>query len=206
MVGTDAGLYEQQGTSGYHRHVPPDDLRSDDALIAGCNAGDTDAFDSLYRRHRDWVLRLARRFTQDDDDALDVLQDTFAHLLRQFPGFELRARLTTYLYPTVKHLALTRRRRRRREAAADPSTLELPAPASASSSAAQRAELAAVLAALPDARREMVLMRFIDDLTLEQIAQALQIPLGTAKSRLFHAVRALREDPRTRRYFDVDSP
>ncbi len=51
--------------------------------------------------------------------------------------------------------------------------------------------------------REVVLMRFVDDLSLQEIAAALAIPTGTVKSRLHNALATLRDDPRTRRYFEA---
>ena len=68
--------------------------------------------------------------------------------------------------------------------------------------AGARGELAAVLAALPETHREVLLMRFVDGLALEEIARALDIPLGTVKSRMHNALASLRGDPRTRAYFD----
>ena len=65
------------------RHDP----RSDESLIEAMNNGDTRAFEVLYHRYRDWVYRLACRFTGDDEEALDVLQETFVYFLRKFPGF-----------------------------------------------------------------------------------------------------------------------
>jgi RNA polymerase sigma-70 factor, ECF subfamily len=66
--------------------VPGNDPRSDQELIAAANAGEVGAFESLYRRHRDWVAGLACRFTGDRDAALDVMQETFVYLLGKFPG------------------------------------------------------------------------------------------------------------------------
>ena len=57
---------------------PPPDPRSDAQLLADYAAGDVSAFEALYHRHRDWVARLARRFTNHDTDTLDVMQETFA--------------------------------------------------------------------------------------------------------------------------------
>src|SRR6266550_7884842 len=90
------------------------DPRSDSELIAALNSGDLSAFDALYHRYRDWVVRLAARFSGNDADALDVLQEAFSYLLRKFPGFRLTSAMTTFLYPVVKHLALATRRKRLR--------------------------------------------------------------------------------------------
>ena len=62
-------------------------------------------------------------------------------------------------------------------------------------------DLATVMSALPDAHREVVLMRYVDGMTLREIAEALGAPLGTVKSRLHHALNTLRRDKRTREYF-----
>jgi len=170
----------------------------DRELIERINAGDADAFETLYQRHRDWVYRLAYRFTGNHEDALDVLQETFTYLLKKFPGFELTAALTTFLYPAVKHRALNLRQRRTPDHADESMLNAIPAP---QVSPTGRAELAAVLAALPAQQREVVLMRFLDGLSLEEIRVALDIPLNTVKSRLYNALHTLRDDPRTRDYF-----
>ena len=123
----------------------PADPRSDAELVAAANGGDRAAFEAIYRRYRDWVARLAYRFTADHDGALDVTQEAFVYLLRKFPGLELRARLTTLLYPAVKHLARDWRARRGRfEGPAD--AVEERAAPSEVDAAEQRDELDAALA------------------------------------------------------------
>ena len=168
------------------------------------NAGDLAAFDGLYYRYRDWVVRLARRFTGHDDDALDVLQETFGYVFRKFPGFHLTASMTTFLYPVVKNLSLAARRKRTRQAQFpdDASSSEPAAPAGVDHEAG-RAELQAVLAGLPEGQRDVLLMRFVDGMSLAEIAEALGIPEGTVKSRLHNAIATLRGDERTARYFEA---
>ncbi len=189
--------------------LPADDRRTDALIIASINAGCGEDFEVLYRRHADWVYRLAMRFTGDPDAAADVMQETFAYLLRRLPTLRLHARLTTFLYPAVKNLAITSGKRRRREGAGDSMGLGehraiAPAvdPAGASPDEAERRRaLAAAVGALPDGQREVLLMRIVDEMSVSDIAAALDIPSGTVKSRLHHALAALREDPRTRAYF-----
>jgi RNA polymerase sigma-70 factor (ECF subfamily) len=173
-------------------------VQRDEALIERANRGDAEAFELLYRRHRDWVYRLAWRFTGNQQDALDVVQETFTYLLKKFPGFELTASMTTFLYPVVKHLSLNLRRRQSRGRTGQEALREVPGP---DRTPVPRSELAAAMAALPDEQREVVLMRFVDDMSLQEIAAALRIPVGTVKSRLHNALRKLRDDPRTRDYF-----
>jgi RNA polymerase sigma-70 factor (ECF subfamily) len=175
------------------------DGRSDLELIAAINAGDAGAFDALYFRYRDWVARLAYRFTGNREDALDVLQETFTYLIRKFPGFELTAAMMTFLYPVVKNSALAIRRKR--HASASNALLEeLPAyPTSEIDESRER--IALLIKNIPAGQREVLLMRFVDDMELSEIATALEIPLGTVKSRLHNALAALREDRATRGYF-----
>jgi len=173
-------------------------VSSDEELLEQAQKGGAEAFETLYRRHRDWVYRLAWRFTANEADALDVLQETFAYLLRKLPGLRLTAAMTTFLYPVVKHLSLNVRRKRKPDAADEEILAAIAAPADRGTS---RDELAAALSMLPADQREVVLMRFLDDMSLEEIAQALNTPLNTVKSRLYRALDALRDDPRTREYF-----
>ncbi|MCI0343203.1 MAG: RNA polymerase sigma factor [Planctomycetales bacterium] len=174
----------------------PGDPRSDEDLVAAANGGDVAAFEALYRRHRDWVVRLAFRFTGDHDSALDVLQETFSYLLRKFPGLVLTGKLTTLLYPVVRHTALHSRRKARRAVPLETTTVD--PPAREPERPGTREELAAVLRGLSEEHRETLLLRFVDGLSLEEIARTLGIPTGTVKSRLHNALQHLREDPRTR--------
>lgn len=171
----------------------PSDNRTDDELVEAVNGGDASAFDVLYYRHRDWVMRLAMRFTGHHDDALDVLQETFAYLVRKFPGFQLSAAMTTFLYPAVRNYAIAARRKRHRFSG---STDELPLivePVSHESD--PRTEMSLVLASLSEQHREILLMRFVDEMTQPEIALALELPVGTVKSRLHHATLAARRSP-----------
>lgn len=161
---------------------------SDLELVQRANRGEVEAFEALYRRHRDWVVGLAERYTGNRDDALDVLQDAFAHLFGRFPGFTLTAQLKTYLYPVVRHLAFDRLRRRRPEVDVDTLADTLPAPP-----AVADGDLTRLLALLPAGQREVLMLRYADDLSLAQIAAALDIPLGTVKSRLHGALAALKQ-------------
>ncbi len=180
---------------------------SDVELVAAVRRGNWSAFDTLYFRHKEWTYRLAWRFAADENEAQDVVQEVFIYLagkLRE-PAFTLRASLTTLLYPATKHTALALKRKRRRmnpfsNASENDSDIPIPAKPEIPDPDTARAEIAHLLRTLSEAHREITLMRFVDDMTLEEIAEALSIPLGTAKSRLHHALAALREDPRFRRF------
>lgn len=183
------------------------DDRSDEELVELCNRGAAgeavEAFGSLYRRHRDYVLRVALRITSDREIAADALHDVFTYLLKQFPppgpGLTLTARLTSYLYPIAKHSTLSLLRKARGIEAGDIEPDALPHPAAEESGD----DLDRLLATLPAERREILHLRFVDGLALEEIAIALDVPLGTVKSRLHHAIRVLREDPATKKFFET---
>ena len=177
-----------------------EDPRSDRQLIAAANAGDEGAFEALYDRYGDWVISLALRFTDDRELALDVMQEVFLYLARRFPGFELTAQLKTFLYPAVRHTALALKRKHHRSTTI--SNPSMPAGVFASPPPEDLAPLADAMRSLPAAQREIIILRFADGLSLEEIARAVEIPLGTVKSRLHHALRALRADDRLKNYFD----
>jgi len=174
-------------------------MKTDRQLVDEINRRDPDAFETLYRRYRDWVLALARRFTGNGEQALDVLQETFLYLLKKFPGFQLRCSMKTFLYPAVRHISITIARQNRKTVSDEAAINELPAPHCQPGD--QQAELAIVLGQLTGEQRQIVLMRFVDDMSLAEIAQALDIPLSTVKSKLYRTLDILRNDPATKKYF-----
>ncbi|MHC4102664.1 MAG: RNA polymerase sigma factor [Planctomycetota bacterium] len=182
---------------------PPDPSRdepSDLELVAAANRGDVDGFEALYRRYRDWVVGLAYRYTRDRELALDVLQETFLYVLGKFPGFELRSEMKTFLYPTVRHLSVALQSKATRK---PPTTGSLKFEPPPDPGVDERLRgLAELIEDLPVGQREVLMLRFADGLSLAEIAEALQIPLGTVKSRLHGAIEALRADERAKKYFD----
>jgi RNA polymerase sigma-70 factor (ECF subfamily) len=160
------------------------DPRSDAELARALRDGDATAFDALYARYHEWVVSLAFRFTKHREDALDVLQETFAYLHRKRRDFELRSQMKTFLYPVVKHLSLSRAQATRRQAPLDPK-LDPSAPQPPSD------DVPSLLKGLTDVQQEVVLLRFVDGLDLQAIADALEVPLGTVKSRLHSALEIL---------------
>ena len=164
---------------------------SDEQLIAQANVGKQEAFEILYFRYRQWVYALACRFCSNEHDAADVLQETFFYLFNKFPDLQLRCQMKTFLYPVVKHLALSCKRKSTRVLAleSEPKVIAK----SERNEHRERNELLEMVQKLPEPQREVVILRFADDLDLSEIAQALAIPLGTVKSRLHNALKRLRE-------------
>jgi len=171
------------------------DSRSDEALIAAANHGDTAAFEALYYRYRDWVAHMAFRFTGDRDLALDVLQETFVYFSRKFPGFRLTAKLTTFLYPAVRNYSIAARRKNERFVSEVPERAAEPHDD-------KREHVSEIISDLPEEQREVLLLRFVDGMSMEEIAGALHIPAGTVKSRLHYAIKTLRESAATKKLFE----
>lgn len=155
---------------------------TDRELLDSFRRGDVSAFEELYRRHKDWVAGLARRICGNREDALDVLQETFAYVAQKAATLELRAGFRTFLYPVVKHRSIDRKRARK-------PLQEGPEPEAPKS---VEGAIDQYLSQLGEDQAEIVQMRFADGLSLDEIAAALEIPLGTVKSRLHHALTVLR--------------
>lgn len=177
------------------------DARSDLELVAAVNGGDPAAFEVLYFRYRDWVAALAYRFTGDEFACQDVLQETFLYVLRKFPGFRLTANFKTFLYPAVRNLSIGARRKTERFQATDAERWALDQTAAPESAQTNIEELRTVLAALPEEQREVLMLRFVDGLSLAEIAEAMAVPLGTVKSRLHNSLEVLRREERTKQFF-----
>ena len=158
-------------------------MTSDDELVRRWRGGDDAAFEALYERHHAWIVSLALRFSRDRDAALDILQETFAYLVRKRSTLELRAQFRSFLYPVVKHLALSRLEQGRRQ---------VPRAVEGTSTPPAEGKIDDLLAGLSEIQKEVVQMRFTDGLELQEIADALEIPLGTVKSRLHGALEILK--------------
>jgi RNA polymerase sigma-70 factor, ECF subfamily len=174
------------------------DSRSDQELIAAANVGEAGAFEALYFRYRDWVTALAYRLTGDHGLALDVLQEASLYFLQKFPGFVLTCQLKTFLYPAVRNLSIAARRKAQRAQGDTFVAEEIEAPEATRHSSG---EIDVVISGLGAEQREILTLRFVDGLTIPEIAQAVDIPEGTVKSRLHNAIARLRADERTKNFF-----
>ncbi len=157
----------------------------DRALVRLASRGEERALELLYLRHRDWAFGVAWRLTGSREDAADVLQDAFADLFQRLPGFRLTSSMRAWLYPVIKHRCVSLHRKRRR-------VVPLQRQEPLHWQPAASGDFERLLATLPDHQREVVAMRFAADMKLGEIAQALGVPLGTVKSRLHLALKALR--------------
>ena len=167
----------------------------DSDLIVRINKGDDRAFETLYDRHRDWAFRMAYRLTGQQHLADDILQELFCYFLGKFPGFVLTANLHTFFYPVVRNLSLNALKKARQYEGGPaaiaylhdlPDTQHLPQ---------EQGAMNEITAGLSVEHREVLLLRFVDGMTLPEIAELTTTPLGTVKSRLHHALTLLRKNP-----------
>lgn len=176
---------------------PPDD---DSADIARAQQGDVAAFSALVVRHQDRIYRFLLRLTQSSDDAQELTQETFLHAYQALVRWRPEARFTTWLFQIARNQALDWLRRGRRAAfvTLDPAQEQTlpdpgPAPETTLEHRQQLQALERALARLPTEQREILLLREIEDLSYEDIAQVLHINLGTVKSRIARARARLLE-------------
>jgi RNA polymerase sigma-70 factor (ECF subfamily) len=174
------------------------DPRDDRTLVDAANRGESSAFESLYLRHRDWMYAVACRTITDRDLAADAVHEAVRYWMGKFPGFVLVGEVRTFLYPVIRHAAIRQMERARRASGAAAGATD-PAAEPSGPAGVGAADLARVLAEavalLSEGQREAVHLRFAEGLSLAEIAEALHVPVGTVKSRLSLAMKALRERP-----------
>jgi RNA polymerase sigma-70 factor (ECF subfamily) len=166
----------------------PDD--GDDALVAAAVGGDRDALDALLRRHHDRLYALCRRMTGNDADALDATQDALIAIVRGLPRFRAGARFSTWAYRVATNACLDELRRRRRRP--EPGLPDLDRMRRAASAAAAspadgvdaRVDIDRALASVASEFRAPVVLRDLCGLDYAEIADVLDIPVGTVKSRI----------------------
>jgi RNA polymerase sigma-70 factor (ECF subfamily) len=162
------------------------------ALVQRARAGDTRAFERLYREHSGRVYGLCLRMTRDAQLAEDCTQDTFINAWRALPQFEARSSLATWLHRIAVNVSLGKRRKssavevapERAESADAAFTLETPV---------EVRELETAIGELPEGARDALVLHALYGYSHGEAAQMLGIAEGTCKAQLHRARRLLRE-------------
>lgn len=168
---------------------------SDEELMLAYRAGDEAAFRELFRRYAPRLLRAVRMSAISDDDARDLLQQTFLQLHRARNDFQRGRRLRPWIYTIALNLKrdLLRRRGRRVEIALEPEQFERPATQNdALERRAEAQQLRAALQQLPDAQREVIELHWFAELPFSEIAQSVGAGLSTVKVRAHRGYKRLR--------------
>ena len=178
---------------------------TDEELVEAFRGGDLAAFDVLVGRWDRKVRGAIHRILGSEDDARDLCQETFLKAYRALGTFKGEARFSSWLYQIAVNLCRDRMRRRKGKtmvsigdleeegmglvgAPGRPSALDL-----VEASDLKRA-VAAAVAALPEAQREIIVLKEYQELTFVEIAEVLGVPLSTVKTRLYRGLGQLRVD------------
>lgn len=173
---------------------------SDRDLILQLQAGSLDALGILYDRHRKMVYRTALGISSDPEAAADLLQDVFLRLHRFAGRVDPDRPLEPWLYRVTANLSYTWVKRRHRwfspiEDLAEwlVSSKKREAPQQVAEMDEESRQVQQAIAALPLTQRIVVVLYYINDLALQEIAEILDVPEGTVKSRLHYGRKALKK-------------
>ena len=163
---------------------------TDEALVARVAGGEKSAFDLLVRRYQHRIVKLVSGYVRNPDDALDVTQDTFVKAYRALANFRGDSAFYTWLYRiainTAKNYLVTRGRRPK-----EATVRGADAPERALLAEEIKSTVLAAIAAMPEDLRLAIVLREIDGLSYEEIAVAMDSPIGTVRSRIFRAREAI---------------
>lgn len=177
---------------------------TDADLVLRAQRGDSAALSDLVTRHQDRVYNTCYRMCHNHADALDLTQTTFVRALEALPRFEIRASFFTWLYRIAVNLTLSHRRSQRRpvlrlsgdeenERPLEPASAQDGDPARNAEQEELRKRLEEALSRLDEEYRVAVILRDVEGLDYAAIAEILEVPVGTVKSRIFRGRMLLRE-------------
>lgn len=183
------------------------DQDDDAVLIARSKQGDRGAFDQLVTRYSAQIYNFAYRMTNNREDAEDIYQDAFLHAFRGIGNFRSDSAFSTWLYRIVRNVYLDEMKRRRARPYAsleesietDDGTItrdvqdDGPTPEDIVQTNERRRAVHRAIAQLPETQREIIILYEMNQLSYEEIAETLEINVGTVKSRLNRARRSLRD-------------
>jgi RNA polymerase sigma-70 factor (ECF subfamily) len=177
---------------------------SDSVAVAQARAGDSNAFRVLVERHSRNLFRLAYRMTGHQEDAEDIVQETFLRAYRQLSKFDERAGFGTWLYRIAANCSLdlirARKRRREEQAAGEADTPDpiqsmpdaAPAPDRLAMSGEVERRVARALDELSEMERTAFVLRHYEGLCIDDISRTLGVEPNAAKHSIFRAVHKLR--------------
>jgi len=168
-------------------------------LIQKAQKGDHDAFATLVDEHQRYVYNLALRVVKDENEALDLTQETFVRAWTALPNFKGQSQFRTWLYRIVTNLCYNRLPNLRRslndlgdDVMEDIPEAKFNAPADEFESNETRKHLHQAIHQLDEQYRLLITMRYQNELSYEEIATSLNLPLGTVKTGIFRAKAFLR--------------
>ena len=178
-------------------------VTSDEQIVERALSGDAEAFGEIVLRWERRIFALSYGLLGREEDARDATQETFLNAFRNLRGFRGEAKVSSWLHRIAVNQCITRQRRAKvrgetsLDGAAEENGAQFAAPANESPARLTegRERTVAVrraVAALPPELREVLVLKEFEELTFQQIADVLNVPLSTVKSRLYTALRQLR--------------
>jgi RNA polymerase sigma factor (sigma-70 family) len=174
-------------------HYPDGEALADELLAVRCQLGEAAAFDALVARWHEPLWRYVRRLSDGDDAAADTVQDAWLRVLRAMPRLRDPARLRAWLFGVARRAVMDRLRQRYAEPEPVPvDDVDVAGPDAPDDLAEELGLMHEALTRLPFTEREVLVLFYLHELTLGQLAEVLAVPVGTVKSRLFRARQLLR--------------
>lgn len=171
-------------------HNPADD----ELLAIRCQLGEPAAFDDLIARWHAPLWSFVRRLVGEDDAAREIFQDVWVRVIRGIPQLRDGSKLRAWLFGIARRTLMDRLRQEyARSPTVDVDVDEIAADPSAGGDEEDLQELEGALSDLPITEREVLTLFYLQELSLAEVADALKVPVGTIKSRLFRARRLLRQ-------------
>jgi len=177
---------------------------TDAQLVRRVQKGDKGAFDLLVLKYQHKIVNLVMRYVRDPDQALDITQEAFLKAYRALPRFRGDAAFYTWMYRIAVNTAknyLAAQRRRPMDVELDmqdPDQFDLHAklkdtdtPEAVTLSHELQSTVERAIAALPDDLRTAIVLRELDGMSYEEIAETMECPVGTVRSRIFRARDAI---------------
>ncbi|GMU93973.1 MAG: RNA polymerase sigma24 factor [Candidatus Hydrogenedentota bacterium] len=187
MSGAGMAVWPSTGTA---RMAEDSDL----ALVAQTRAGDIEAFSHLVKRHERVVYNLAFRFMRDNSLAQDMAQEAFLKAFRLLDGFRGDCSFSTWLYRVTCSVCLTELSRRKRRGEVELTPVHANEVATQPEEASDTPELIRrCVTRLPERYAMIVTLYYLQEVSYEEIAEIMNIPMGTLKTWMHRARRQLRK-------------
>ena len=177
--------------------------RTDEELVSSCLGGDRSAFDQLVLRWDRRIQGAIYRLIGSEDDARDLCQEAFLKAYRGLGAFKGEARFSSWLYQIALNLCRDRMRRRKGRTLVSLDALEADGQAPVLRDDTTALDLAmakdverhvkAAVMALPEDQREVIVLKEYEGLTFQEIADVLDLPVSTVKTRLYRGLDKLKE-------------
>jgi RNA polymerase sigma-70 factor (ECF subfamily) len=164
------------------------ELENEREIIRRCQEGDLRAYEILYRQYEHALLGLGRRMLGQQQDAEDAVQAAFLKLYRGIGQFQFGAKFSTYLFRIMMNVCFDMIQKRRGDKKRDCGEREI----SHSSGVDLRLQLEEAIDALPERMRACFVLFAVEEMKQDEIAEILDLSVGTVKAQIFHAKARLR--------------